>query len=78
MLLITYKNCKNFVKKLILSSQFKFKIVTFPHLQCLHEGPCSGASDGTEIIDKIGLCHSDASIYNGQSVVFLVRDESDL
>lgn len=43
----------------------------------LHESLCTRLSDRTKIVDHVGLGHTDTSIADGQSLVFLVRDDTN-
>mmetsp|Transcript_40565 Transcript_40565/g.79943 ORF Transcript_40565/g.79943 Transcript_40565/m.79943 type:complete len:755 (+) Transcript_40565:170-2434(+) len=47
-------------------------------LDGLHEGLGSGPGDGTEVVDQIGLGHTDPGILNGEGVVGLVRHNADV
>ena len=49
-----------------------------PGREGLHEGLGSGFGDGSEIVDEVGLGHSDSRVLDGQRVVGLVGDELDL
>ena len=38
---------------------------------------CSGLGDGTKVVDKIGLGHTDTRVDDGENLVLLVGDDPD-
>jgi len=44
----------------------------------LHEGASAGLGNRTQVVDQIGLLHTDTTVDDGQGVVGAVRDDSDL
>mmetsp|Transcript_37327 Transcript_37327/g.63550 ORF Transcript_37327/g.63550 Transcript_37327/m.63550 type:complete len:312 (+) Transcript_37327:1261-2196(+) len=44
----------------------------------LHEGLGSGLGNGSEVVDEVGLGHTNSGVLNGERVVGLIRDEFDL
>lgn len=48
------------------------------YLKGFHELPSARLSNGTQVVDKVRLGHSNPSVVNGEGVVILVRGNSDL
>jgi hypothetical protein len=45
---------------------------------CLEEGSSTTLGDSTEVLDKLGLCHADASVSDGDGLSFEVKVDHDL
>ena len=44
----------------------------------LHEGFCAGLCDGTEVVDQVGLGHTDTGIPDGEGALLLVGGDPDV
>ena len=51
---------------------------THTHLQSLHELPCAGFGNGSEVVDQVCLGHTDTRVDDGERVVVLVGNNGDL
>ena len=47
-------------------------------LESLHEGLGAGVGDGTEVVDEVGLGHTDTGIADGEGLVGLIGDDLDV
>lgn len=54
------------------------KIRLSANLQSLHELLCSRLSDGTKIVDQVGLGHANSSVGQCEGVIILIGCDSDL
>ena len=48
------------------------------YLEGFHEAPGTRLGDGAEVVDKVSLGHTNASINQSESVVILVGNDGDL